>query len=132
MTPSVSNYMNRHIVHLRSSDRIESALRPLLDFGLTAMPILDDERRPVGMLSLRDIVDTRQAHPNVVTNVCTIGQDASLEDAARMMMDDEIHHLVVVDARGLAVGMLSSADVIRGLVGAEPKHSPSVIRFTTP
>lgn len=129
---SVATYMSRHIVHLRTSDRVESALRPLLDFGLSAMPILDDERRPVGMLSLRDVVDLRQTHPHVAAPVLTIAQDASLDDAARMMTTSDVHHLVVVDAHGFAVGMLSSSDVVRGLVGAEPRRSPSVIRFTTP
>jgi len=38
------------------------------------------------------------------------------------MVDANIHHLVVVDDKGHAVGMLSALDIIRASIGAKPKH----------
>lgn len=47
------------------------------------------------------------------TNLRTIGDDDELALARCEMTDDEIRHLVVVDARGRVVGMLSDRDLLR-------------------
>lgn len=124
----VSDYMNRHLVYLRAGDRLEVARRPMLDLGLTAVPILDEEHRPVGVVTLRDLSeDRRDRHAS--DDVRTIAESAEVEEAARLLVAADVHHLVVVDARGAAVGMISSMDVVRALVGAPPKHPAAIDRF---
>ena len=69
--PLVGDYMNPRLVYLREGDRPEVALRPMLDFGIHAVPILDDDRldifRRVERLLLRcgprRNVDPRSAEP---------------------------------------------------------------------
>jgi CBS domain-containing protein len=122
----VRDYMNPHMLYLRSGNRVELALRPILDFGLTAVPILDEEYFPVGIVSLRDLVDgARRARPTVVH---TILVSSSLTEAAIALATHDLHHLVVVDENGKAVGMLSSLDIVRGLAGLEPKRSMATDR----
>jgi len=126
---TVADYMDRHLVYLRAGSRVEIARRPLLDFGLTAVPILNDEHRPVGVVSLRDLVDARPGAIHVSENVRTILASATMEEAARALVRERVHHLVVVDSSGEAVGMLSSMDIVRGLIGAPTEHPGSVERF---
>ena len=45
---NVSDYMSTHIVYLREGDHAAIARRPMLDFGVNAIPVLDDELRPGG------------------------------------------------------------------------------------
>ena len=124
----VSDYMNRHLVYLRAGDRLEVARRPMLDLGLTAVPILDEEHRPVGVVTLRDLSeDRRDRHAS--GDVRTISESAEVDEAARLLVAADVHHLIVVDARGAAVGMISSMDVVRALVGAPPKHPAAIDRF---
>ena len=52
----------------------------------------------------------------------TIMVDESMDRAAQMVADEDVHHLVVVDASGKTVGMLSTLDVVRALTGRPPKH----------
>jgi CBS domain-containing protein len=116
----VRDFMNPHMLYLRSGNRVELALKPILDFGLTAVPILDEDGFPVGVVSLRDLIGgARPSRPHVVH---TIGVASSLEEAAAILVQHELHHVVVVDEGGKAVGMLSSHDVMRGLAGHEPKR----------
>ncbi len=123
---NVGDCMNRHLVYLRAGDRAEIARRPMLDLGLNVVPVLDDEHRPVGVVSLRDFVDDRR-HPTYGSGpVRTVTEAESIEEAAKLLVVENVHHLVVVDAQGAAVGTLSSMDVVRGLVGAAPQHPASI------
>ncbi len=125
----VSQYMNPHLVYLRDGDRVEIALGPILQFGLSAIPILDDEHHFVGMVTLRELAASKGARPQMVTGARTIARDATVETAAQMMAQDNVHHLVVVDLSGVAVGMLSSLDIVRALLDLPARHPESTRRF---
>ncbi len=123
----VGDYMNPRLVYLREGDRPEVALRPMLDFGIHSVPILDDEHRPVGMVTLRELVEPRPGAPKQAP--WTIHVAATIEEAAKVMVDHDLHHLIVTDEHGHAVGNLSTLDVVRGLVAASPHHPASIERF---
>lgn len=123
---NVGDCMNRHLVYLRAGDRAEIARRPMLDLGLSVVPVLDDEHRPVGVVSLRDFVDDRRRPTYDSSTVRTVTEEESIEQAAKLLVTENVHHLVVVDAKGAAVGTLSTMDVVRGLVGVAPQHPASI------
>lgn len=54
--------------------------------------------------------------------VVVIGQDASLLDAHRILVEEEIHGAPVVDEDGAVVGVISSLDLLR--VAEEEQESP--------
>jgi CBS domain-containing protein len=121
--------MNPEIVYLREGSRAGIALRPILDFGITAVPILDEEDRPVGVVSLRDLVDSKRPTVEPSRPPICVGVDAGVEDAARILTKAGVHHLIVIDDGGRAVGVLSSLDVLRGLLGEESKHPGKISSF---
>jgi len=125
---NVGDYMNQHLVYLREGDRVDLARRPMADLGLTAVPVLDEEHKPVGVVSLRDLVDARDGTATSEP-LRTVLASASIEEAARVLVAEDLHHLVVVDATGAAVGMLSSLDVVRALVRSPPKHPAAIDRL---
>lgn len=127
----VREFMNPRLVYLREGGRPDIALQPILDFGITAVPVLDDEERPVGVVSVRDLIDARRDR-RMTTPVTTISADAPISLAAREIAESAVHHLVVVDAEGRAVGMISAIDVLRALIGLEPKHPLSIDSFECP
>jgi len=127
VTSLVCDYMNTDLVYLREGDRLDVALKPMLDFGVTAIPILDDDHRPVGVVTLRDLSARRKEPSRRV--VKTIAGGASIDEAARALASENLHHLVVVGSDGEAIGMLSSLDVVRGLLGLPARHPSSTKRF---
>ncbi len=126
---TVGEYMNPRLVYLREGDRPEVALRPMLDFGIHAIPVLDEDHRPVGMITMRDLVGPRGEWVKKVPR--TVRADELIDEAARVMVAENLHHLVVVDEQGHAVGNLSTLDVVRGLVAASPSHPVSIKSFDT-
>jgi acetoin utilization protein AcuB len=53
-------------------------------------------------------------------NVLTTLPEASLRDAARVMLDARIGSLPVVDASGKLLGMLTRSDVLQAVVELAP------------
>jgi CBS-domain-containing membrane protein len=117
----VRDIMNAKLLYIGENDRVSLARRHILEFGITAVPVLDETHRPVGVVSLRDLArdgDEVQAS-NTVT---TVKDTDSIADGARKLAETDFHHLVVVDDKGVAVGMVSSVDFMRALLGMEPRH----------
>jgi CBS-domain-containing membrane protein len=124
--------MNPQLVYVREGDRADLALQPILDFGITVVPVLDEDHRPVGTVSLRDLVNPKRRREWVTEPAATVPIDAPVGVAARALADDDAHQLVVVDADGRAAGMLSALDVVRALLGLAAKHPKAIDMFNPP
>ncbi|MFO0564579.1 MAG: CBS domain-containing protein [Polyangiaceae bacterium] len=125
MPKAVKEIMNRELFSLRPEDSAESAVGYILGLGITAAPVLDDDGRPIGLVSFRDLL--RPNAPDRVKDrmsvpVLTVDADTGIEETARILAERGVHRLVVVDADGRAVGIASSLDVIRGLLGLPAWH----------
>jgi CBS domain-containing protein len=54
-----------------------------------------------------------RAHQIMTRNVITISPDTTISEAARIMLDNQISGLPVVDGSGKLVGILSDGDFVR-------------------
>jgi CBS-domain-containing membrane protein len=129
MSKTVADIMNPKLLYIRDGDRVALARRQIIDFGVTAVPVLDETHRPVGVVSLRDLASENGDTFVPSGKVETIKASASIEEGARQLASSEYHHLVVVDDKGVAVGMVSSLDFVRAMVGLPPHHPDKFERF---
>jgi len=129
MSNTVQDIMNPKLLYIKDGDRVSLARRHIVEFGITAVPVLDETHRPVGVVSLRDLAgdDGERFEPSGV--VATVLASESVEQGAKKLAESNYHHLVVVDEKGVAVGMVSSLDFLRALVGVAPRHPEAVNRF---
>ena len=128
MSTTVAEIMNPKLLYIREGDRLSLARMQIMKFGVTAVPVLDELHRPVGVVSLRDL--SREDHRVEASRPAkTVRGDASLEDGARVLVDAGVHHLVVVDDAGVAIGMVSALDLVRAFVGAPPHHPTAFERY---
>jgi len=120
-TKTVRDIMNAKLLYISQGERPSLARRHILTFGITAVPVLDETHRPVGVISLRDLQRTDdEVQPP--TTVAMVKETDTIEEGAKKLAATDLHHLVVVDAKGVAVGMVSSVDFLRALLGLEPRH----------
>ena len=125
---TVRDIMSHELVYLREGDRPSLVRRPILELGITAVPVLDDDHRPVGVVSLRDLLEG-DADARRTTQPATAVLDTEpIESGARALAESGRHHLVVIDAAGKAVGMVSAIDFVRELVGLPHKHPDALSR----
>jgi CBS domain-containing protein len=129
MARTVAEVMNPELVSAREDTDPRSLRHLILAMGITAVPVLDENHRPVGELSLRDLVDPAQNPPPISRPAGVIRASATLEMAGEALARTESHHLVVVDQAGKAIGMVSAVDVLRGLLGIPARHPAGFPHF---
>lgn len=124
---TIADIMNPKVLYLREGDRLTLVRRMILEFGVSAVPVLDETHRPVGVVSLRDLVGDREA--TMSSPAKTVRADATLAEGARALADADVHHLVVVDDQGIAVGMVSAVDFVRAFADRPSRHPPAFDRY---
>jgi hypothetical protein len=123
MAATVGEVMNCELLSFAPGLSARQARDMLRSFGIGAAPVVDDFNHPIGVLSLRDLFEadgtTRQ---RMRSPALSVPSSMTLETAARCLVARDIHHLIVVDATGAAIGMLSALDVLRAFLGVPPHH----------
>jgi CBS domain-containing protein len=110
--------------------------------GISGAPVVDDSGRPIGMVSRADVLmneyeraegeessawlkgrPARSKAEDIMTpRTTSISERANAIDAVRVLAEQRIHRLPVVDDDGSVVGILSTLDVIRALAArARPR-----------
>jgi CBS domain-containing protein len=123
MARTVDEIMNREVLTVGPEATTREVRDLLRSFGLSALPVVDDARRPLGVLSLRDLLETESvAHRQMSKPAMCVSISATVEDAARQLARTDRHHLIVVDGAGCTVGVVSTLDLLRALVGMPIRH----------
>ena len=132
----VRDLMSPEVTTLGRNDALSIADDVMRLGRIRHMPVLDDDGQLVGIVSQRDLFRGALARAlgygahaqqkllgqllvkEVMTNdPATIGPDAPLADAARLMLQRKIGCLVVVEDGQLA-GILTEADFVKRFAGA--------------
>ncbi len=119
----VSDVMSDAFLVCRDKTPVLSAIRAMSDTGWRSVVVVDPQGKPLGVFSGLDLLsccDIDEALASVVvTEVMhpplTISMDASLQEAAKMMIDSHHHRVLVIDpeaADTLPLGVISSFDIV--------------------
>jgi hypothetical protein len=111
----------------------------LIEGGFSGVPVVDEGGKPIGVVSLADIVrhhsqskvasdEARSTVGDIMTDISiTLGEGALVSQAAALMALERIHRVPVVDRTGQVVGVLSSLDVLYWLA-CETGYVAQVVR----
>jgi CBS-domain-containing membrane protein len=121
----VVDLMTTDVITVGVGTPINEAARLMFRHRVSGLPVVDEAGRVVGIITeadflrlevARDTADTVPPVENVgqVANrgVVTIDSDASLAEAARIMVVHDVKRLPVVDGEGRMVGIISRLDVV--------------------
>lgn len=116
----VSDAMHTGILTTDPTTPLEVVAGLMADNRIHAVAVADPDhaRRPYGFITVTEIAaaaadDVRlTAGQACATEVVTVTSSARLDEAARLMVEHAIDHLIVIDpANGHACGVLSGIDV---------------------
>lgn len=140
MTIPVSRLVTRDPVTLpRSSTILEAAvLMARHTIGLVVLTEAEGSRKVAGVVSERDIIravaggaDLGASAESIATRrVVQVRESARVAEAARLMREHRIRHVVVVDAAGELKGVVSMRDLmgeahtLRAIAGFESEEYP--------
>jgi CBS domain-containing protein len=121
----VKHIMIEDVVTAKPNITIKDAVRTLQEKHVGSIVITDNNEKCVGIFTERDAIriiasDVPLETPieRVMTkNDATIGEEASLEEARRLVISHGIRHLPVVDSKGELVGLVSVRKLLDELFG---------------
>jgi len=107
-------------VHVQQSAR--QAQHLMRKNGFHGLPVVGNKGELLGIVTSSDLIREHDPDASVAqfmtTGVLTVDPDTRIEDAARLMRENEMHHLVVLDDNKM-VGILSTFDLLYLMENAE-------------
>jgi CBS-domain-containing membrane protein len=140
MPRTVRDVMTAKVVYARQDTPYKELVRLLAERSISGVPVVDDEHRVVGVVSEADLL-VKQTEPAnhfqryflerkrdrlqrakaegaaaaelMSYPAVTVGPEASVAEAARLLRKHLVKRLPVVDHEGRLVGIVSRADVLK-------------------
>jgi CBS domain-containing membrane protein len=144
-----ADVMSRDVVAITPRTRLRDALVQLRAHHIKALPVIDDQRRVVGIVTQTDLLDkadwgvaiggsaprwplqaigqslrglTGTAEEIMSRSVRSARPEMHIAQVIPFMADEGLHHLPVVDEEGRLVGILTQSDLVAAMfaVSASP------------
>ena len=123
----VSDIMKKDVFRLSPDTPLPIAAHALEQQFIGGAPVCDEEDLVLGHLSQKDLVEVgerRRSHESVgdrmVHAVVSVRPEAPALDAIRMMVDQSVHRVVVIDAGGRLAGIVTTMDVLQAVLHGVP------------
>jgi CBS domain-containing protein len=134
LNASIAEVMSKNVISVSPSLSLSELILLLVDHGISGCPVVDQNGRPIGVVSKTDLLhesyeDADQgenARPFAYSSSMTVGQvmnspavtlstKATVADAARLMTVENVHRIPVVSDTGVVIGIVGALDILRWL-----------------
>jgi CBS domain-containing protein len=130
---SVWEVMSKPVLTITPNEPICKAARIMLDNGVTGLPVVEEDK-VIGMISTSDLTRCLMEHgdPSKKVKECMCGEVAvvkplyTLNRVIKVLVETPSHRVVVVDAEGRPIGMITPTDLAFVQV-APPKKRGGII-----
>ena len=126
----------RDLLCARPDLEIASVVRLMVAHRIGCLPVVDERRRPIGMITKFDIVEQldamMQSNPNgsplpqelsartaeeaMMPIAFVLDEHATIAHAASIMHVEGTHHVLVVRSNGELIGVVSSKDIVEWMI----------------
>ena len=121
----VRDIYHKGVILCKPDSPLQEVVRVMADTEIHAVMVTEREGEPpVGVVSHIDVIahygedlTAIQAQDVMTSKVINISEDATVEEAAKKLLESNIHRLLVVNEEGRPVGILSTTDIIREIRG---------------
>lgn len=120
--PKVGDIMNRHVIIAKPNDDVNSVAAKLVEKGIDHLPVVDDEGKLIGIVTSWDLAkaiayNKRRLDEIMTRRVITAFENESIDVVVRRMAQHNISGVPVVDAMNRVIGILTTDDISRKIVG---------------
>ncbi|MFG2093279.1 CBS domain-containing protein [Streptomyces sp. NPDC048612] len=117
---SVADLMTPEVVVVQRGTSFKEIARLLDEYDITAVPVLDENDQPVGVVSEADLLRRQiaklgasTAEALMTSPVVVARPEWSVVEAARTMERKKVKRLPVVDDSGRLIGVISRSDLVQ-------------------
>jgi CBS domain-containing protein len=152
---TVADVMTREVVTATGSTPFKELVRLLHEHRVSALPVVDEDGRPLGVVSEADLLlkeervgarpprsflarwrrraERAKAEASVAAELMTspavtIDRSATLPEAVRLMHERGVKRLAVVDEDGRLVGIVSRSDLLRVFLRPDAEIREEILR----
>ena len=120
----VKDVMEPNVYFLNDEDTILHASKFMKEERIRNLPVIDKNKKLVGLITLREIIETMFHNPDQISvrsamlqqeQTTCVTLDTSLKDAIEIMMANKFGCLPVVDNKRNLIGMISEANLLKVL-----------------
>lgn len=120
MNKTVGSLISKNLIVVNVDERVENVIETLDKNELCCIPVVDSHGRCFGVISASDLVHFQKMKLNpkaeLAWEVCThnfieVSPDVTAKEAAVLMVDNKIHHIIVSEG-SILKGIISSMDII--------------------
>ncbi len=137
-TELVKNWMTGEVITIKPDTKLPDAHKMMTDYGIRRLPVVDGNGRLLGIVTLGDV---RGAEPSAATsltvwemnyllsrlkideimspNPITVRENDTIAAAAKVMLQNSISGLPVIDKNDKLVGVITESDIFRMVVQRE-------------
>lgn len=117
MAVTVEELMSRSITTVTPETTVEVARRALEDGRMRHLPVVDEQRRLIGVLSDRDLLAAHDADAKPVSSIMTgepvtVFSDTPAYEAVALMVHHRFGCLPVVDTARRVIGLITETDLL--------------------
>jgi CBS-domain-containing membrane protein len=120
----VSEIMASSVWSCPATATLDQAIEMMASRGCSSIPVVDDDNKPVGIITDRDITmyinlkhqspwDIELSEFNKGRHIHCCYQDDDIQDALKTLRERHIHRLPVLDDNDKLVGIVTMNDVIQ-------------------
>ena len=121
----VRDIYHKGVILCKPDTPLQEVVRVMADTEIHAVMVAEREGEPpVGVVSHTDAIahygedlTTIQSRDVMTSDVVSISEDATVEEAAKKLLESHIHRLLVVSEEGRPLGIISTTDIVREMRG---------------
>jgi len=126
----VKDVMTRGVITVAEELSVKEAACVLADYEISGVIVVNEKNEFSGIISEMDIVraygkDLEKLRVSDIMRkpIITISKEDDIEEAARLMSENQIHRLLVIDGetgerkRPFSCGIISCGDIVKAIAG---------------
>lgn len=122
----VKNIIGKKLISLKPSMNLQEASRILYKEGIRGAPVLDESEKVQGIITTADIMKAfyegrfdAKVSEYMKRDVITIRDEEDILEAVKKMITYNVGRLLVLDAVGRVVGIVTRTDILKSIAGLE-------------
>ena len=110
----VRDVMTPRVITVKEDQTTQQAARLLSQHRISGLPVVNDDNVLVGVVTEYDVISKEgQRVRDIMTRaVISVSEDNDLEEARRILVNERIKRLIVLE-QGKLVGIVSRADLVK-------------------
>ena len=121
----VKHVMIENVVTAKPDTSLREAIDMLYKKHVGSLVVTDADNRCVGIFTERDLIRVVARNVNLespikkvmTSNVITIGEEASVEEARRLIVTHSVRHMPVLNSKGEVAGLFSVRKLLDDFFG---------------